>query len=421
MKIKIQPMIRLNDRFLASFNYYPPLFEDGFNRAEPEFCRIRASNDHEAVLNFLEYYAKDEKTVKSYAKEIERFLQWLWNVRHISISAIGHEDINAFQVFLADPKPKATWCGPRAKRYKPDGTINPKWRLFQSSNDNAGLKASSINTAMRVVICFFSHLVEGGYLRGSPIMRNKRTKKDFAGRGALERFLYKEQVQFIIWALKDELNQIYPDDIKQRFKIHREIFLLKLFFFTGIRLEEASTLSMGDLAGRSHHYFKVIGKGNKPRDVDLGDQFIQALKEYRLNAGYPSALPTTNESDWPLIAGESRRPDQAVNFTHRITDKSIHQSIKKTFRMAAEKLRKEAEHDHLADKELLMSDAAHIENASAHWLRHSRATYMVESNRTLTEVMDQLGHADLSTVTIYTHVLRENKRHIANCVVLEEL
>src|SRR5689334_5949535 len=89
--------------------------------------QIDADDDRSAILAWLARYADSPTTLASYRKESERLLLWCLIERQRAMSDLTHEDLQAFQRFLADPQPAARWV--MAPGMKP-GRRDPGWRPF---------------------------------------------------------------------------------------------------------------------------------------------------------------------------------------------------------------------------------------------------------------------------------------------------
>ncbi len=152
----------------------------------------------------------------------------------------------------------------------------------------------------------------------------------------------------------------------------RDRAILELLYAGGLRVSEVTTLATSDLAldlGR----VQVRGKGDKERIVPLGRTAIEALEQY-LREGRPhlERISTARKAG-------AQRPDRARLFLSLrgmpLTRQWVWQLVK------------------AADS-----------SASPHMLRHSCATHMVENGADLRSVQILLGHADISTTQVYTHL-----------------
>jgi integrase/recombinase XerD len=157
----------------------------------------------------------------------------------------------------------------------------------------------------------------------------------------------------------------------------RDRAILELLYAGGLRVSEVTALSTGDLAldaGRVH----VRGKGDKERIVPLGRIALEALEEY-LQKGRPHLARISSRSKASAARKDKSQPDPARLFLSLrgmpLTRQWVWQVVK-------------------------MSN----NSASPHRLRHSCATHMVEHGADLRSVQLILGHADISTTQVYTHL-----------------
>lgn len=150
----------------------------------------------------------------------------------------------------------------------------------------------------------------------------------------------------------------------------RDRALLELLYATGCRASELSNLRIRDMH-LEEGFCKVQGKGNKQRMVPLGEASITAVAEYLKRLRPQLARLRPDETDWLLLTRSGRR------------------------------LRREAIWE-LVKKYALEADVD--VSISPHTLRHSFATHLLAGGADLRQVQVMLGHANISTTQIYTHV-----------------
>ncbi|NNL57460.1 MAG: tyrosine recombinase XerC [Pseudomonadales bacterium] len=164
----------------------------------------------------------------------------------------------------------------------------------------------------------------------------------------------------------DQLNQLLERDPGNGFIALRDHTLIEVFYSAGLRLAEIAALDVShvDLAARQ---VKVTGKGNKQRVLPLGSKALQAIRQW---------LPLRN-----TVAAS----DEQALFISRRGQRLGRRAIQLRLKNAA----------HLLE---------HAQNLHPHMLRHSFASHMLESSGDLRAVQELLGHANLSTTQIYTHL-----------------
>ena len=150
---------------------------------------------------------------------------------------------------------------------------------------------------------------------------------------------------------------------------------------------------MGNFMQRENNWFlRVTGKGKKVREIPVPNKLLQAMADFRLAVGLPSPQPKFREKT-PLIPME--------NLIQSISTLRISQIIKWAFRQGA--MLFEIDQPRKASK---------LRSASAHWLRHSYVTYLLESGAPLKVAQENAGHSDIGTTMLYCHVAQTD-RHAA--------
>jgi integrase/recombinase XerC len=155
----------------------------------------------------------------------------------------------------------------------------------------------------------------------------------------------------------------------------RDLALLELLYATGIRVSECCGLDVNNVELRKR-YVTVLGKGAKVRRVPFGDAAHHALSDYL--RGARAALFT------------DRSPAQALFVNQRGN------------RLTPRDARRVLERFPLPDGRAL----------HPHALRHAFATHLLEGGADLRSVQELLGHADLSTTQVYTHVTRDRLKSV---------
>lgn len=150
----------------------------------------------------------------------------------------------------------------------------------------------------------------------------------------------------------------------------RDSAMLATLYATGLRVTELVSLGVGDISLNSG-YLRALGKGRKQRLVPLGDVAAVRLIEY-IDNGRPRLLKS--ESEPGLFLTARGKPMTRQGFWKLLRRYAIAAGI--------------------------------TAKISPHKLRHSFATHLIENGADLRAVQAMLGHADISTTQIYTHVSR---------------
>lgn len=380
--IKIDSILTFNPNFSLNEN-------DNYNRENKESL-IYAKNDIEAIITFLKEYTDSQLTYLAYAKEIERLLLWCIHVGKINISSLRRNHLVEYQQFLKDPIPKHLWCGAKVSRQLKNGSINPDWRPFGADT----LSASTINKTITILDSFFNYLVQTNFLTGNPLAVERRRKKRNKGPSKIiDRYLELDELHAVLLALSNKIQ-----DKDQAFQIVRARYIVLLFFYTGLRIAEAANHTMGNYIQREGNWFlRIIGKGKKLREIPIPDELLDTLADFRLKVGLTTPEPQFNEMT-PLI------PMQ--NLKDTISARRINQILKSVFNLGSLEL----EHSH-------PRKASKLKQASAHWLRHSYVTYLLNAGAPLKVVQDNAGHSDISTTMRYRHVAQTDRheatRHLS--------
>lgn len=148
----------------------------------------------------------------------------------------------------------------------------------------------------------------------------------------------------------------------------RDLALLELFYASGLRLSELCGARL-EYLDQEDHFLRITGKGNKTRLVPVGDKALAALAQY-LSTERPTLVSKKTSSHIFLsVRGGPLSPDR------------VRQIVKERARQAG------------IDQ-----------NIYPHLLRHSFATHLLENGADLRVIQELLGHADIATTQIYTHV-----------------
>lgn len=228
-------------------------------------------------------------------------------------------------------------------------------RVLQQANKD-GLSSRSINLRLTVLRNFCRFLVHKKAIKTNPIDAIHSVKQN----KPLPKYLNVDEMGTL---LNFEGND---------FLTLRDKCLFELMYGCGLRLSELTGLRYNDLLGDTT--LKVTGKGNKQRILPIGSKAQQAIDAY---------LPARKQ----LVSFDA---EPALFISIRLTRLSN--------RQVANRLEKWAKQQTL------------YQQISPHTLRHSFATHVLESSNDLRGVQELLGHANLSTTQVYTHL---NFQHLS--------
>jgi site-specific recombinase XerD len=183
-------------------------------------------------------------------------------------------------------------------------------------------------------------------------------------------------------------------------------WLFTLLYLGGLRIAEVGANSMGqffvrrDADGALRWWLTVHGKGGKERLVPATREMMMELSRYRQQLGL-SALPSPNEETPLVLPINANAANDRAQKCAPLTRAGLHAIVKNVFAKAAARLR---------ERDRASARADLLEKASAHWLRHSAGSHMADQKVDLRLVRDNLGHASLTTTSLYLHI-DDDRRH----------
>ena len=212
------------------------------------------------------------------------------------------------------------------------------------------LSESSKRRLVSSIRGFYKFLMIDGHIKISPAEDIAAPQKGFY----LPKFLNQTDVEMLL---------LQPDVSTETGLRDRAI--LELMYSSGLRVSEAVNLQIRDL-DLDTGVLTCIGKGSKTRRVPIGTSAVEWLKSYLVLRRKQENIDVGN-----LFVSPLGKP---------LTRQLIHSSIKS------------------------YGDACGLEGVSPHTLRHSFATHLVQNRADIRSVQQMLGHADISTTQIYTHI-----------------
>ncbi|ANP75254.1 tyrosine recombinase XerC [Vibrio sp. 10N.222.51.C8] len=231
------------------------------------------------------------------------------------------------------------------------GQVDAAWvRQLASKGMREGMKASSIATRLSSLRSFFDFLVLRGEMTANPAKGVSAPRKQ----RPLPKNLDVDEVGQLL-----DVNEDDPLSIRDR-------AMMEVMYGAGLRLAELVGINLKDVLGRQGE-IRVIGKGDKERKAP----FSGLAKEW--------------VDKWLKVRGELASPGETALFVSKLGTRISHRSVQKRMEEWGKK----------------QSVASHI---SPHKLRHSFATHVLESSQNLRAVQELLGHENISTTQVYTHL-----------------
>jgi integrase/recombinase XerD len=230
-----------------------------------------------------------------------------------------------------------------------------------TGNGRPPCSASTIHRKAACLRSFYKHLRREELIDDDPtaaLSAPRRTKK-------LPHVLNYSEVQQLLAAPRGDAPTV-----------PRDRALLEVMYACGLRASETIGLELSDIDLRQG-FLRARGKGSKERVVPLGRQAIAAISRYLRSAR-------------PKLVGERAEPKLFVNFRGGpLTRQGLYKIVQRHARAAG------------------LS-----ERMSPHTLRHSFATHLLAGGCDLRAVQEMLGHADISTTQVYTHLSGEQLKEV---------
>ncbi|WP_088069437.1 tyrosine recombinase XerC [Gottfriedia luciferensis] len=238
-------------------------------------------------------------------------------------------------------------------------------RLYLTTLHDKQLSRRTVSKHISCLRSFYRFLMRENEVKENPFVLASLPKKD----NMIPRFLYKEELEklFEISDLNTELGQ-------------RNQALLELLYATGIRVSECCSLKLKDIDFQIGTIL-VTGKGNKQRYIPFGSYAEKALHTY-----------IEDGRNRLLVANKQINDDLFLN----------HRGTKLTARGVRGILEK------------MIKDTSLTNKIYPHMIRHTFATHMLDSGADIRSVQELLGHENLSSTQIYTHVTKERLQKVYN-------
>lgn len=250
------------------------------------------------------------------------------------------------------------------------------------------VSAATQNQALNALKFLYSHVLESPLDEVSGIVRARRSQK-------IPIVLTRSEIRLLLKALEPPY-----------------WLMACLMYGSGLRLMETLRLRIKDVDFHYHALYVRDSKGRKDRVVaipmelrgqlkaqvdyaksvhkkDLGDGFGHTILPPALQRKYPNAA---REDSWQFVFPARRRsfhPQTGAESRHHVHEQSLQREVKKAVRKTG------------------INQAA-----SCHTLRHSFATHLLEQGGDIRTVQKQLGHSDVRTTQIYTHVIKRGGKSV---------
>ena len=290
----------------------------------------------------------------SHADDVEQFLRHLTDERQLSPNTVQAyaRDLAQLEAFIGEYLGRESW------RWSDEDVDRLALRGFLGWCGRVGLSKRSAARKLAAARTFFRFLHADERIGSNPgrAVRGPKLEKKLPGH------LSRGDIDEVFAAAE----RAAADNTLAG---TRTLAIMELLYGSGLRLAELHGLDVGSVDERAGTV-RVLGKGRKERIVPVTDAAVSALRRYALRRA-----EVTDRTAGPLLVNPQGR---------RLSRRSIQTAVRRCFRAAAG-----------------------ARGLSAHALRHSFATHLLEAGADLLAVKELLGHVSLSTTQIYTHTTKE--------------
>ncbi len=286
---------------------------------------------------------------------LQRFLRYLKIEKNLSINTLSayEYDLNRFIDFQ----------NPDSERYDPEQISSNDISRYIYKLHNLGLAESSIARNISAIRAFFQYLLKSEDVKTDPtavIESPRRPEK-------LPKVLTISEVQMLL----------EQPDINMPLEL-RDKAMMEFMYGTGVRVSELTTVKVRDCY-MDEEVVRIFGKGSKERIVPCGE-IAQKFVELYLREVRPKLIKTSSRPLECMFLNWRGNPMSRMGFWKILQKYCLKARIQKQI--------------------------------SPHVLRHSFATHLLEGGANLRVVQELLGHSDISTTQIYTHLDKEYLREV---------
>lgn len=237
-------------------------------------------------------------------------------------------------------------------------------RLYLAHLNERQLARTSVARKLSSLRSFFKYAISEGWATSNPMELIQYS----VNRSRLPNFFYPAEMQEIFKAIdqsQSETKALYSA-------------LMELLYATGMRVSEISELKL-DQIDFSVALIRVIGKGQKERIVPVGDQALVSLAKYIKGLRQETLEENNLNETYPYVFISKRGKQLSPSIIRKILPQ-------------------------------IMDEAGLKLSIHPHKLRHTFATHLLNNGADMRSVQELLGHEDLSSTQIYTHVTKDKLR-----------
>ncbi len=345
--------------------------------------------EYDLCKRFLLAYRGSEDTFKSYRRDVERLCQWSWIHKQRLLKTLNRNDFTEYFHFVQSPL--KSWVAIKHSQRYQDHASGQRlpvehWRPFllrksiknKTASDTYSPSQASLRACIACVSTFCTYLMQENYIPANPVLLIRQKSQ----------FLQKVHQERITRKLSNEQWRILVKTIQylaeKDHKYERHVFVISAFYLLGLRISELSSSEkyhpkMADFFrdNAQRWWFKTVGKGNKYREIAMPNAMVDSLKRYRAHLQL-SALPTPFDQS-PIIPKHRGHGGIGIRQLRKV--------VQEAFDAAITQLKKQGS----------VEEATLMQQATAHWLRHTAISHDVQ-HRPREHVRDDAGHGS-ATVT----------------------
>ncbi|MBP3921006.1 MAG: tyrosine recombinase XerC [Bacilli bacterium] len=239
-------------------------------------------------------------------------------------------------------------------------TYNTIRKYLSFLHDN-NYESSSTCRKISSLRSFFKYMIKQKKINSNPMILISNPKKE----KKLPTYLNYNEMEIFLNSIDTSTKEGIRDKL-----------IIELLYSTGIRVSELTNIKIKDIKIKENQIY-ILGKGNKERIVLFGSKAKECLKEYLVS--YKEHFKGNIEEYYLFINKKGTK----------LSTNKIELIVKDTLRKSSLKLK-----------------------VSPHTLRHTFATHLLDSGADLKSVQELLGHKNLKTTAIYTHVTNERLKHV---------
>jgi integrase/recombinase XerD len=247
----------------------------------------------------------------------------------------------------------AAWLSSAKQITTPDAVTLPVITDYLAHSKKRGLSTSSIKLAVVAIKIFFRFLLARNFLQADPA--------EYIPLPRAERYLPETLNELQVERLLESISTQQPLGLRDR-------AMIELLYASGLRISELANARLENLL-LEERIIRVTGKGNKTRLIPVGRKACEAIAEYLAKERPGMVKKRTGGEIFLSVRGT------------KLTTVRIWQILKRIARHAGMDV-----------------------NVYPHLLRHSFATHLLSNGADLRIIQELLGHADVSTTQVYTHV-----------------